>query len=88
MCILGGIQLYGEDDYIVNYIRPVAVKEVATALSQLSRSWFEDKYWQLPSDYDKGEEDLEYSWEYFFPMIRFFEQAAREEKPVIFTVDP
>ncbi|HEY9683387.1 MAG TPA: DUF1877 family protein [Oculatellaceae cyanobacterium] len=81
ICILGGTQLYREEDYIINYVPP--------ALTQISRSWFEEKYWQLPEDYDcdKGEEDLDYSWEYFCPMVEFFEKAAREGKPVIFTVD-
>lgn len=87
VCILGGAQLYGKDDYIVNYVRPIAVKEVATALAQLFRSWFDEKYWNLPKDYRKDEEDLEYSWEHFPSMTKFFEHAARHDKSVIFTVD-
>jgi hypothetical protein len=87
VCILGGAQLYAGDDYIVNYARPLAVKEAATTLTHLSKSWFEGKYWQLSEDYEKDGEDLEYSWDFFSQMVKFFQRAAREDKSVVFTVD-
>ncbi len=96
-CVIGGRQLYREDDYIISYVTPSEVKAVAHALEPINKPWFRNKYYGLQkrvlwftfSQYDGpiDEEDFEYSWEYFEAIRTFYQKVAVENRAIVFTVD-
>jgi hypothetical protein len=89
-CVLGPRQLHEGDDYIVSLVDPPDVAAVAARLKSVTQEWFADRYRNVvPSDYDEtyGEEDLEYTWEWFQDVRKLYESAAAEGRSVIFTVD-
>ncbi|MCA9800892.1 MAG: YfbM family protein [Cyanobacteria bacterium HKST-UBA02] len=86
-CIFGGRHLCFSGDYFVVYVAPDEVKDVATALNDLSKEWLENRYWKLPPDYgNKDEVDFEYTWENVGFLKAFFSKAAKAGRSVIFTV--
>ncbi|MFO0950660.1 MAG: YfbM family protein [Isosphaeraceae bacterium] len=90
LAVLGGRSLYVEEDYVVRYLTPAEVAEVARALAGLDRDWFLGRYQSLdPDDYDgpMGEDDFEYTWENFAGLRDFLRAAAEKGLAVIFTVD-
>ena len=89
-CVLGPNQLYEGDDYIVSLVPPDKVKDVAAALSGVSKSWFDDRYRSIvPHDYapEYGDEDREYTWEWFQGVRDLYKKAADQNRAVLFTVD-
>jgi hypothetical protein len=96
-CILGGVQLHRGDDYIISFLKPEEVQQVAAAVSQIRKEWFEAKYWGLRKRFLWFEltryegpicaEDLEYSWSYFQELKQFFQKAAAAQRAVVFSVD-
>jgi hypothetical protein len=88
--VLGGKQLYDENDYIVSYLTPDDVVEVSSAATAITKEWFRQRYFGLiKSDYDGriDEQTFEYSWTYFDNIRTFLQKAAMARRPVIFTVD-
>lgn len=89
-CVLGGRQLYDGDDYIVSFLTPPEVEEVAAALRPIDRAWMRERYARIdPTDYDEplSEEDFEYTWEWFQGVQAFYRKAATGRRAVIFSVD-
>ena len=94
-CILGGKQLYHGDDYIVSFVTAEDVRVVATALTEVTQSWFRERFSLLtetdfPQEYLQGEhfeETFKYSWEYLEFVRKFYGRAAEAGRAVIFTVD-
>src|SRR5262245_4812996 len=66
--VLGGKHLYGGDDYVVAYVAPNEVKDVASALAPITPQELRTRYDAIdPDDYDgsQGPEDFEATWESF-----------------------
>lgn len=89
-CVLGGRQLHEGDDYTVSFIPPEEVRDVARALAPVTREWLRERYFRLvPRDYspEYGEEDFDYTWEWFQDVRRLYASAAERGMAVVFTVD-
>lgn len=88
--ILGGRQLYREDDYLVSYLTPAQAADVAAALGEVDEALLHKGYSQIePEDYEGslGTEDFGYTWQNFVDLRAFFQRAAAAAAHVIFTVD-
>lgn len=90
-CILGGEQLHDDEDYIVAFVRPEQVAEVAEALKAIDRAALARGYAQIGADDyygpEPGDDDFDYVWEWFEGLPNFFAKAAAAGRAVIFTVD-
>ena len=89
--ICGGRALHKGDDYTVSVVTPNQVQDVASALASASETWLRERYFSLidPNEYDgeKGEDDFEYTWEWFQGVSALFKKAAAVGRAVVFTVD-
>ncbi len=95
--VLGGKRLCYRSDYIVSYLTPDEVREIAKTTQGLTKEWFRQRYFKLKrtflgmdvSRYDGPitETDFEYSWSYFEEIRQFFQKAAAAVRSVVFTVD-
>ena len=88
--VLGPRQLHQGDDYIVSLVAPNEVEDVAKALGDLTKEWFEERYRSVvPADYalEYGEEDLEYTWAWFQSVRDLYRKAATDGRAILFTVD-
>ncbi len=88
-CICGGQQLYSGEDCTICFVAAVQVKDVATALSQITELWLRERYFAISqSDYGTlSDGDFEYTWKWFQKVRQLYEKAAIEDRAVIFTVD-
>jgi hypothetical protein len=89
-CVLGSDNLHDGEDYIVNFLKPEEVKEVAASIKDIDREWMRRKYNSIDtSDYDGelSDEDFEYTWSYFEDLRAFFQKSAEHGRSVLFTVD-
>ena len=95
--VLGGKSLHKGDDYIISYLTAAQVAELAPQLLAVTEPWFRERYFALAkktffsigrSDYADfvSEEDFEYCWAYFESIRDFFQTAAQENRPIVFTV--
>ena len=90
LCILGGRQILDDEtNYIIRLIEPEEVRDLARALEPIDRDWMSKKYlthcegaWPA-----YGEEDMDYTWEWFSALKDFFRRAADSGRCVIFSVD-
>jgi hypothetical protein len=88
--VLGGMQLYEGEDYVVALIHAEQVPEVAVALVPVDQAWLRQRYDSLEfPDYQgfRSDEDFEYTWANFRGLGEFFQTAAAAGRAVIFTVD-
>ena len=88
--VLGGRHLYDGDDYVVSYVAPNEVKDVAAALAPIGMAEFRTRYDLIdPDDYDgaPGDEDFSSTWESFQAVRDLYRKAAAEGRAVVFTVD-
>jgi hypothetical protein len=88
--ILGGKLLYSGEDYVVAYVAPHEVKDVAAALAPLTEQELRKRYDAIdPDDYDgqHGEEDFKFTWANFLAVREFYKKAAAAGRSVVFTVD-
>lgn len=90
-CIVGGRQLYSDEDYIVSYKTSNEARDVASALISIGRDELQLAYFDLkppdfPSEY-LTDKEFEYTWEYFMEVKRFYSDTAKKNRAVIFTVD-
>jgi len=44
MCVLGGRQLHDGDDYIVSFVTPEQVRQVAAAIRDIDETWMRQRY--------------------------------------------
>lgn len=90
LCVLGGRRLMDdESNYFMRLIEPTAVRDIAQALQGLEKEWMRGKYFkhcegQWP---EYGEEDFEYTWEWFQGVRDFFIRVAPTGRSVLFTAD-
>lgn len=83
--ILGGEALFGNDDYILSLKTPDQVREIATALAHMTRSEFRRRYDAIDIlDYDgeMGDQDLDYTWEWFTNVRELYRRAAQDGRYV------
>ena len=88
--ILCGKQLHKTDDYIISLVEPEKVSAVAKALQRIDKNALKAAYEKIKqNDYDGeiGEEDFEYTWEYFMKLPLLFSKAADAGRAVVFSVD-
>jgi hypothetical protein len=90
-CILGGKHLYEGDDYIVAFVPPAEVRDVALGLKDITEAWFRIRFFALTdTDFPQMEVDgetFEYAWDYLTAIKEFYQKAAGAGRAVIFTVD-
>jgi Domain of unknown function (DUF1877) len=90
LVILGGRQLYSQDDFIISFSTPEEVRDIAASLPKIGRSELKARYDAIdPDSYGgtKSPADWEYTWENFARLVPFFQKAAAADRAVIFTVD-
>ena len=88
--VLGGKHLYDGEDYVVSYVEPKEVKDVAAALAGVTEAEFRKRYDAIdPDEYDgpHGDEDFKFTWGAFVDVRALFKKAADAGRSVVFTVD-
>ena len=88
--VLGGKHLYDGDDYVVSYVAPNEVKDVAAALAPITEADFRKRYDAIdPDEYDgeHGAEDFNFTWDRFRSVRDLYQKAAEAGRSVVFTVD-
>ncbi len=88
--VLGGKHLYDGDEYVVSYVPPKEVKDVAAALEPITEEAFRKRYDAIdPDDYDgeHGPDDFDFTWKGFQRVRELYRKAARADRAVVFTVD-
>jgi Domain of unknown function (DUF1877) len=89
-CVLGPRQLHQGDSYIVSLVSAEKVREIAAVLKDVTEEWFRQRYrTTVPTDYapEYGEQDLDYTWDWFKGVRELYTKAAEGARAVIFTVD-
>ena len=88
-CILGNDNIYQGDDYIINFLNPEEVKEVAAAIKDIDRDELRRRYDAIDTDTygDLSDGDFEYTWSWFRHLPDFFQKAAAADRAVLFSVD-
>jgi hypothetical protein len=88
--VLAGELLYTERDYIMSLKTPEQVRDIASALQELTQDEFKRRYFAInPKNYDSplSEEDLGYTWQWFQNVKELYSRAAKENRYVLFTAD-
>ena len=86
--IMGGQSIYDGDDYIIVLKTAAQVREIAAALETMTRERLRAGYDQIDPDecgWSVGDEEFEYVWGWFEPMVAFYQRAAAGNYAVIFT---
>lgn len=90
MTVIGGRQLYTGDDYLIAYVAPKEVEDVAASLAGKTKQAMHDIYFKIdPDDYGESlsEAGFDSMWGHFEMLRAFFAKAAGAKRPVVFTVD-
>jgi hypothetical protein len=88
--ILGGEQIYEDEDYIMSLKTPQQVKDVADALKNISKEHLKSAYFKMEAQSygsPMSNEDFEYTWHWFTRSIDFWNRAAEQNRYVLFTAD-
>ncbi len=88
--VLGGTRLYESDNaWLVHLVEPGAVAQIAEALRPIERDEIARRYAQYCDRVwpEFGEDDLEYTWEYFQLMREFYQRMAEGGRWVVFVAD-
>ena len=88
--MLGGRHLYDGDEFVVAYVAPNEVKDVAVALSALTEVDLRARYDVIdPDEYEgqHGESDFKVTWDQFRGVRDLYRRAAAAGRAVVFTVD-
>ena len=88
-CILGSDNLYDGDDYLMNYLDPVEVKQVAAIIKDIDRTELRRRYDSIDTESygELSDSDFEYTWSWFPHLRDFFQRAAAADRHMLFTVD-
>ncbi len=87
--IFGG-EVLSDGDYIIALKTKEQVAVIAQAISQVTEEKLREGYFLIePEDYDGSlsEEDFNDTWQWFEASKDFWQQAANENRSVLFTVD-
>jgi hypothetical protein len=88
--ILGGKHLHRGEEYIVSLVTKDEVAAVARALASIDDAAMRQRHQQLvPRDYaaEYGDDDREYTVDFFHGVAALYARAANAGRAVIFTVD-
>jgi len=87
--ILCGESLYSGSDYIISLKTPAQVKDIAASITAVEEKGMQAVYRRIdPAEYDCiSDEDWQYTWEWFQPLVNFYQRAAAAGRYVLFTVD-
>ena len=88
LCVLGGKRLMeDESNYFIRLIEPEGTEDISTALAKIDKPAMRERYFRHCEGAwpEYGEEDFEYTWEYFEELRSFFLRIAGKKKAVIFT---
>lgn len=88
--ILGGRALYSGDSYIMTLKNAAEVRAAAPLLDAMDRASFRAAYDRIDTrDYGGhlGDDDFEYTWEYFVGLREFWHRAAAHGRNILFTAD-
>lgn len=89
-CILGGTLLYDGDDYIISLKSSEQVSSISDALKNIDEVMLQQRYAKIDAktyDGEIGEEDFEYTFDWFRELPEFYVKAAKNGRSVVFTVD-
>ena len=87
-CILGCANLYKGNDYIMNFLGPKDLKDVAAAIKNIDQDDLRRRYDAIESrSYAKSDSDFDYTWSWFRQLRDFFQKAAAADRAMLFTVD-
>lgn len=89
-CILGAANRHTGDDYLVSFLAPREVEEVAAAIGSIDRDGLRRGYEQIDPDSYQGflsDDDFEYTWHEFAELRDFYRKAAEAGRALMFTVD-
>ena len=89
-CVLGGKCLYNGKDYIVCFVTAQQVAQVAEAVDQIDVAGFVSRYRLLENlGYGAayGDEDLQYTWDYFTNVRNLYNRAAAHGRAMVFLAD-
>ena len=90
LAVLGGKRLQeSEYNYFIRLIEPSEVIDLVPALKAIDEDNLRARYFKHCNGAwpEYGEEDFEYTWEYFEMLRDFFERMAGNGRAVIFTSD-
>lgn len=90
LAVLGGKRLQeSEYNYFIRLIEPGEVTDLVPALKAINQENLHARYFKHCKGAwpEYGEEDFEYTWEYFEILRDFFERMAGNGRTVIFAVD-
>lgn len=88
LVVIGGEQIYFKDNYIMSLKTPAQVKAIASAIADISKEFFKQRYGKMDQkkyEYPKSDEDFEYAWAYFGDVVALYNKAAAENRYVLFT---
>lgn len=88
--IMGGEQIYHEDDYIMSLKTPDQVSQIADAVDSITKEQLQSAYSKIESEdygFNLTKENFEYMWAWFQNSLQFWKKAATEKRHVLFTAD-
>jgi hypothetical protein len=88
-CVLGTKNLHAGKEYIICYITPEQVAAVSQAIDQMDVPDLAARYRKIsPDSYSQyGDEDFQYTWDYFTNMRNLYAKAAETNRGMFFLVD-
>ncbi len=88
LCVLGGKRLMDDESkYFIRLIEPAEISDISIALGRMDKPTMYERYFRHCEGAwpEYGEEDFEYTWEYFEELRSFFLRVAAQKRPVVFT---
>jgi hypothetical protein len=92
MVILGGKPVLKNEEksaYIIRLIEPRHLPAIAAALATIDEAEFRTRFdtYCRPADDDFDDDHLEYAWDWFQAVSKFFKKVANQGRAVVFSVD-
>lgn len=90
LAILGGRKLMDDEHlYFMRLVEPDEVADVADALEAIDEAEFKRRYFRHCEGAwpEYGEDDAQYSWEYFQDVRAFFRRMTGSGRTILFTAD-
>ena len=90
MCILGSGLIWDSEDWIVNFLDPDEVREVATYISGIGEGELRRGYESIDQGkyiFLKGEEDFQHTCRLFTKLQGFYQRASDAGRWVVFVAD-
>lgn len=88
--VLAGERLYTDPDYIMSLKTPKQVRDIASALIDVTEAEFRRRYFLIdPKSYGfpLSEDDFGYTWEHLLAVRELYARAASQSRFVLFTAD-